>query len=90
VIVAEGEMVLVMEDGSEAAVWAGNVVAENATRHGWQNRTDRPATMRVVFLGPDEGGGPHEAGAGARAATGFGARPRSATGSNWSRRGLGP
>jgi hypothetical protein len=54
VIVVEGEVVLVMEDGSEATVRAGDVVVQNATRHGWQNRTDSPATMLVVFVGVEE------------------------------------
>jgi hypothetical protein len=54
VIVVEGEVVLVMEDGSEATVRAGDVVVQNATRHSWQNRTDSPATMLVVFVGVEE------------------------------------
>ncbi|MFT3864308.1 MAG: cupin domain-containing protein [Solirubrobacterales bacterium] len=51
VIVLEGEVVLEMEGGEEAVLRQGDFVIQNATRHAWRNRSERPATLAVVMIG---------------------------------------
>ncbi|RSL54841.1 hypothetical protein CEP54_009695 [Fusarium duplospermum] len=47
-IVFEGELELVLEDGSRTIVRAGDLVVQQATMHQWNNLTDKPA--RVIFV----------------------------------------
>jgi quercetin dioxygenase-like cupin family protein len=46
-IVLDGEVVLVL-DGSETVLRAGDVVVQRGTSHRWENRSDAPA--RVAFI----------------------------------------
>jgi quercetin dioxygenase-like cupin family protein len=59
--IVEGEIWLVMEDGSERMVRKGDCVVQRATVHTWANRSDAPCTMSVVFLStlPKGSGGGH-------------------------------
>lgn len=50
VIVLDGQIVLVADEG-EAVLEKGDVVIQNATRHAWQNRSGKPATLAVVLIG---------------------------------------
>jgi quercetin dioxygenase-like cupin family protein len=46
-VVLEGETWLLLDDGSETRLGAGDVVVQRATNHAWANRSDRP--VRMVF-----------------------------------------
>jgi quercetin dioxygenase-like cupin family protein len=47
-IVLEGELWLVLDDGSETRLGPGDVVVQRGTDHAWENRGER--TVRVVFV----------------------------------------
>ncbi|GKQ38850.1 cupin domain-containing protein [Streptomyces sp. A012304] len=55
-IVLEGEIDLELDDGRCTRLSAGDLVVQNATRHAWRNRGDRPVTMAFVLIGADTGG----------------------------------
>lgn len=50
-IVLDGEIWLELDDGHLTHLSAGDVVVQNATRHGWRNRSDKPATLAVILTG---------------------------------------
>jgi hypothetical protein len=52
-ICLDGEMWLALDDGHEAPIRPGTVVVQRGTRHAWQNRSDKPATMLYVLVGGD-------------------------------------
>jgi mannose-6-phosphate isomerase-like protein (cupin superfamily) len=54
-IMLDGELYLELDNGRETLVKPGDVVIQNATRHAWRNRTDRPARFAVVFVAPAAG-----------------------------------
>jgi len=47
-VVLEGETWLLLDDGSETRMGAGDVVVQRGTNHAWANRSDRP--VRMVFV----------------------------------------
>ncbi|KAF5517924.1 hypothetical protein CGCA056_v011334 [Colletotrichum aenigma] len=47
-IVMEGELELLLEDGSRTNLRAGDIVVQQATMHQWNNVSDKPA--RIVFV----------------------------------------
>lgn len=47
-IVLEGEVHLVLDDGSETRLGPGDVVVQRGTDHAWQNRTD--SVTRIAFI----------------------------------------
>jgi len=47
-VVLEGETWLLLDDGSETRMLAGDVVVQRGTNHAWANRSDRP--VRMVFV----------------------------------------
>jgi quercetin dioxygenase-like cupin family protein len=49
-IVLAGEVTLVLDDGSETALHAGDVVVQRGTDHAWVNETDEPARMAFVLV----------------------------------------
>lgn len=49
-LVLEGELVLVL-DGSETLVRAGDVIIQRGTSHAWANRSGRMARMAFVLIG---------------------------------------
>jgi hypothetical protein len=51
IVVAKGEVWLRLDDGAETRLSAGDVVVQNATHHGWSNRTDQPAELVCVLIG---------------------------------------
>ncbi|HKP40897.1 cupin domain-containing protein [Mycobacterium sp.] len=53
VIVVDGEIWLELDDGHLTHLRAGDAVVQNATRHGWRNRSDKPATLAVILTGAD-------------------------------------
>jgi uncharacterized cupin superfamily protein len=49
-IVLEGETWLLLDDGSETHVRAGDAVVQRGTMHAWVNRSDRPVRMLFVMI----------------------------------------
>lgn len=49
--VIEGELWMIMEDGSETVLHAGDSVVQRGTRHAWSNRSDH-ATKVVTTMMP--------------------------------------
>jgi naringenin degradation protein FdeH len=49
-IVLEGETWLLLDDGSETRVGAGEVVIQRGTNHAWANRSDHPVRMAFVQI----------------------------------------
>jgi quercetin dioxygenase-like cupin family protein len=47
-IVLEGEVHLVLDDGSETRLGPGDVVVQRGTDHAWQNRSD--SVTRIAFI----------------------------------------
>lgn len=50
-VVLEGEVVMELDDGALTTVRQNDVVVQNGTRHGWRNRTDKPATIVFFMIG---------------------------------------
>ena len=48
-IVLEGELVLVL-DGGETRLRAGDIVVQRGTSHAWANRSGRPARMAFILI----------------------------------------
>jgi len=49
-VVLEGETWLLLDDGSQTRVGAGDAVVQRGTKHAWANRTGRPARMLFVLI----------------------------------------
>lgn len=50
-IVIEGEITLILDDGSETHLQAGDVVVQRGTDHAWENRSStKPARMAFILL----------------------------------------
>jgi hypothetical protein len=48
-VVLDGEVWLEVDDGVQTRLAAGDTVVQIAGRHGWHNKTSRPATVAVVL-----------------------------------------
>jgi quercetin dioxygenase-like cupin family protein len=49
-VVLEGETWLLLDDGSETLVGAGDAVVQRGTMHAWANRSDAPVRMLFVMI----------------------------------------
>ncbi len=49
-VVIEGETWLLLDDGSETRVGAGDAVVQRGTSHAWANRSDGPVRMLFVLI----------------------------------------
>jgi quercetin dioxygenase-like cupin family protein len=49
-IVIDGEVVLVLDDGAETVLRAGDVVVQRGTDHRWENRTEKAARMAFILV----------------------------------------
>ena len=49
-IVIQGECVMLVDDGQEVAMSAGDVMVQRGTWHGWANRSDQPARLAFVLI----------------------------------------
>jgi quercetin dioxygenase-like cupin family protein len=49
-VVLEGETWLILDDGSETVMHAGDVVVQRATNHSWANRSDAPVRMMFAMI----------------------------------------
>jgi hypothetical protein len=50
-ILLDGELWLELDDGETLHLDAGDIVVQQATRHGWRNKGESPATILFVMLG---------------------------------------
>jgi quercetin dioxygenase-like cupin family protein len=50
-VVLDGEMTLIMDDGSETILRRGDTVVQRGTAHGWENRGSEPVTMFFAVVG---------------------------------------
>lgn len=50
VIVIEGEVVMLLEDGAEVRMRAGDLMVQRGTLHGWTNRSDKPCRIAFVLV----------------------------------------
>jgi hypothetical protein len=50
-VVLEGDIDLTLDNGVSTSLRPGDVVVQNATRHGWMNPYGEPATIFVVLIG---------------------------------------
>lgn len=51
VAVVSGEIWLVMENGEESRLSAGDAVIQNGAKHMWANRSAEPSTIAAVMIG---------------------------------------
>jgi quercetin dioxygenase-like cupin family protein len=54
-LILEGELWLELDDGKTVHLCAGDIVVQQATRHGWRNKGQRPATIVFFMLGSKPG-----------------------------------
>ena len=52
-LILEGDLWLELDDGETAHFTAGDIVVQQATRHGWRNKGQRSATIAFVALGAE-------------------------------------
>jgi Cupin domain len=50
-IILDGKLWLELDDGETVHLVAGDFIVHQATRHGWRNNGERPATIAFVMLG---------------------------------------
>ena len=50
-LILDGELWLELDDGNAVHLRAGDIVVQQATRHGWRNKSQRPATVVFFMLG---------------------------------------
>ncbi len=49
-IVMRGECVMLLDDGAEVAMRAGDVMVQRGTWHGWANRSAEPVRLAFVLI----------------------------------------
>ena len=49
-IVLDGETWLILDDGSETLMTAGDVVVQRGTNHSWENRSEQVVRMAFVMI----------------------------------------
>jgi quercetin dioxygenase-like cupin family protein len=50
-LVLEGECVMLLDDGEEVALSAGDILIQRGTWHGWANRSDKPCKLAFILIG---------------------------------------
>jgi hypothetical protein len=50
-VILAGELTLVLEDGSQSTVAAGDVIVQNGVVHGWRNTASTTAIAAFVLVG---------------------------------------
>jgi hypothetical protein len=50
-LILDGELWLELDEGETVHLGAGDIVVQQATRHGWRNKGQHPATIAFVMLG---------------------------------------
>jgi quercetin dioxygenase-like cupin family protein len=59
-VVLEGETWLLLDDGSETRMTAGDVVVQRGTNHAWANRSGAPVRMMFVMIDAEIAAGVRE------------------------------
>ena len=54
-LIVSGEVWLLLDDGAEVHLRAGDCVVQNGTRHAWSNRGNQPCVMAVAQVGAVRG-----------------------------------
>jgi hypothetical protein len=58
-LLLDGELWLELDDGETVHLFPGDIVVQQATRHGWRNKSQHPATIAFIMLGATrQAGGP--------------------------------
>jgi len=52
-VVLSGEIYLVLDDGAEVLLKAGDSVIQNGTRHAWENRSAKDCIIAVALIGAE-------------------------------------
>ncbi len=52
-VVLSGEVYLVLDDGAELLLKAGDSVVQNGTRHAWENRSAKDCIIAVALIGAE-------------------------------------
>ena len=52
-VVLSGEIYLVLDDGAELLLKAGDSVIQNGTRHAWENRSNQDCIIAVALIGAE-------------------------------------
>ena len=55
-LVMSGECVMVLDDGKEVTMRAGDVLVQRATWHGWANRSGAPCQIAFILIGAKKPG----------------------------------
>jgi len=50
IVVTEGELTMLLEDGTELTMRPHDVMVQRATLHGWANRSDKPCRFATVVI----------------------------------------
>lgn len=50
-LVLSGECVMLLDDGEEVTLKAGDVLIQRGTNHGWTNRSNEPCRLAFVLIG---------------------------------------
>ena len=50
VFVLEGEIVMLLDDGAEVCMRAGDIMIQRGTLHGWTNRGTAPCRIAFVLV----------------------------------------
>ncbi len=53
-ICMSGECIMVLDDGDEIVMKAGDVMVQRGTWHGWANRSDEPCQIAFILIGSME------------------------------------
>jgi hypothetical protein len=52
-VVLSGEVYLILDDGAEVLLKAGDSVVQNGTRHAWENRSSKDCVLAVALIGAE-------------------------------------
>ena len=50
-LVLEGECVMLLDEGEEVSLSAGDILIQRGTWHGWTNRSDKPCRLAFILIG---------------------------------------
>lgn len=53
VVLLEGKLKLMLDDGQSEDLKVGDIVVQNGTRHAWVNESDSDARLLVIMVGAD-------------------------------------
>ena len=56
-VVLDGEVWLELDEGTQVQLKPHDIFVQTGTRHGWRNKSDKPATLMFVMIGASRKGG---------------------------------